>query len=71
MTTDEHLQAAIDQLTESERGHGAAVALLAFLEGGGAALDEEGQGAVQTILTGAWGGLAGTTLDALRDKTGN
>ena len=71
MTTDEHLHKAINQLTKTERGHGAAVALLAFLEGGGAALDEEGQSSVQTILTGAWGGMSGTALDALRDKTGD
>lgn len=65
------IQEAAERLVRSERGAQAAIDLLAMLENGAMLLDEENQAAVQTILTGAWGGLSGATLDALRDKTGN
>jgi hypothetical protein len=70
-TNHADIETAVDQLTKSEKGMTAARYLLIMLEGGAISLDEPNQAAVQTILAGAWGGLSGTALDALRDRTGN
>jgi hypothetical protein len=56
---------------ESEKGKQTAIGLLAMLERSAISLDEQNQSAVQSILTGAWGGLSGTALDALQDHTGD
>jgi hypothetical protein len=65
------IETAVEALVQSEKGMSAARYLLIMLEGGAISLDEPNQAAVQTILAGAWGGLSGTALDALRDHTGN
>ena len=65
------IETAVDQLTKSEKGMSAACHILEMLESGAISLDEQNQAAVQTILAGAWGGLSGTALDALRDRICN
>jgi hypothetical protein len=65
------IETAVEALTRSDKGMTAAIDLLAMLERGAISLDEPNQDAVQTILKGAWGGLSGTALDALRDRICN
>lgn len=56
---------SIEHLMETARGRGAIVHLHAWLIGRGCGLDSRNQAAVLTVLEGAWGLYAGTTLDAL------
>ena len=69
--TTEDLERAASQLNKSERGRQAMRDLLSFLDNGAMSLDAKNGEAVITILRGAWGELAGTTKDALRDLVGD
>ena len=53
-------------LNRSDKGRQATRDLLAFLENGGISLDANNQLHIASLLTGAWGSYAGTTLEALR-----
>ena len=62
---------AVEALLLSDKDKQTAIDLLAMLERDAISPDEPNQAAVQTILAGAWGGLSGTALDALRDRICN
>lgn len=65
----EELQAAVDQLSRSDRGHKVMRGILALLEDHAAlSLDQEGQKAIIVLLCGAWGQYAGTARDMIRDR---
>lgn len=54
-------------LAKSERGQQAAQDLLAFLDNGGDALDDEGRQAILKLLLSSWGGKAGTVRELLME----
>lgn len=57
----------VQQLQKSRVGRNAIKALSAWLDNDGCLLDTANQEAVYRLLAGAWGGLAGSVTDALRD----
>ena len=62
----EDLERAVTNLNRSDKGQQSMRDLLAFLENGGISLDGNNQLHVLSLLSGAWGNYAGTTLEALR-----
>ena len=67
ITADE-VRAAVTQLAKSRKGMAALQSLRTWLDDGdGLSLDGANQDAVFTLLEAAWGGMAGTVLDAMNE----
>ena len=59
------------QLARSDKGRGAMLHLLAWLDDDGLSLDVTNQLAVIGLLEAAWGGYAGSARDAMRVALGS
>lgn len=67
ITSIDPVQEAARQLARSETGRDALRHLLDWFDHSGLKLDARNQEAVCTLLAGAWGTRAGSTLDAMRE----
>jgi hypothetical protein len=67
---EHEIRAAAEHLAKSDKGRDALCRLVDWLENSGLSLDETNQGCVVTLLQTAWGGMAGTTREAMHEALG-